>query len=58
MEKVKIHLDAYSRQLSHLTDVLLGTQDEYEVTADIAQVERLSTQLEQLKAVVDNLPLA
>lgn len=61
MEKVKVHinyLDVYSRQLSHLTDVLLETQDEYEVTADIAQVERLSAQLEQLKAVVDNLPLA
>lgn len=59
--KKKIHidyLDVYSKQLSQLTDELLGLQDRGEVTADLEQVERLSSQLEQLKAVVDNLPLA
>lgn len=61
MKKERIHinyLDVYSKQLSQLTDVLLGLQDKAEVTADLEQVERLSSQLEQLKTVVDNLPLA
>lgn len=59
--KKRIHidyLDVYSKQLSQLTDELLGLQNRGEVTADLEQVERLSNQLEQLKTVVDNLPLA
>lgn len=61
MKDKRIHisyLDVYSKQLSQLTDELLFLQDKYEVTADLEQVERLSNQLEQLKTVVDNLPLA
>lgn len=61
MKKTGIHidyLDVYSKQLSQLTDELLELQDNAEVTADLEQVERLSSQLEQLKAVVDSLPLA
>ena len=61
MENIKIHinyLDVYAKQLSQLTNELLGMQDKYDVTADLDQIERLSSQLEQLKAVVDTLPLA
>lgn len=61
MKRTRIHisyLDVYSKQLSQLTNELLFLQDKYEVTADLEQVERLSSQLEQLKTVVDNLPLA
>lgn len=61
MKKPRIHinyLDVYSKQLSQLIEELLGLQDEAKVTADLEQVERLSSQLEQLKTVVDNLPLA
>lgn len=61
MENIKIHinyLDVYAKQLSQLTNELLGMQDKYDVTADLDQTERLSSQLEQLKAVVDTLPLA
>ena len=61
MKKERIHinyLDVYSKQLSQLTDELLGLQDKAEVTADLEQVERLSSQLEQLKTVIDNMPLA
>lgn len=52
------YLDVYAKQLSQLTNELLGMQDKYDVTADLDQIERLSSQLEQLKAVVDTLPLA
>lgn len=52
------YLDAYSKQIRQLTDELLHLQDIAEVTADLDGVERLSSALEQLKAVVDNLPLA
>lgn len=58
MENIKIHinyLDVYAKQLSQLTNELLGMQDKYDVTADLDQIERLSSQLEQLKAVVDTL---
>ena len=61
MENIKIHinyLDVYAKQLSQLTNELLGMQDKYDVTADLDQIERLSSQLDQLKAVVDTLPLA
>ena len=61
MKNIKIHinyLDVYAKQLSQLTNELLGMQDKYDVTADLDQIERLSSQLEQLKAVVDTLPLA
>lgn len=61
MEKFKIHinyLDAYTKQLSQLTSELVDMRDKYDVTVDLDQVERLSSQLEQLKAVVNTLPLA
>lgn len=61
MKKTRIHinyLDIYSKQLSQLTDELLELQDKAKVTVDLEQVERLSSQLEQLKTVVDTLPLA
>ena len=57
---MKVHityLDVYTKQLSQLTNELLGMQDKYEVTADLEQVERLSSVLEDLKLVVDTLPL-
>lgn len=57
MENIN-YLDVYAKQLSQLTNELLGMQDKYDVTADLDQIERLSSQLEQLKAVVDTLPLA
>ena len=52
------YLDVYTKQLSHLTNELLDMQDKHEVTADLEQVERLSSVLEDLKKVVDTLPLA
>lgn len=57
---MKIHinyLNIYAKQLSQLTNELLDMQSKYEVTADREGVESLSNQLEQLKAIVDNLPL-
>ena len=58
---MKVHityLDVYTKQLSQLTNELLEMQDKYEVTADLEQVERLSSVLEDLKKVIDTLPLA
>ena len=52
------YLSEYTKNLSRLKDKLLDMQDKYEVTADIDQVEELSKVLEELKLVVDNLPLA
>lgn len=55
MEKYKIHLnylDVYTKRLSQLENELLDMLDKYDVTADLDQVERLSNQLEQLKAVL------
>lgn len=51
------YLDVYTKQLTQLVNELLHAQDEYDVTADAEQVEKLSSVLEDLKAVVDNLPL-
>ena len=41
MENIKIHinyLDVYAKQLSQLTNELLGMQDKYDVTADLDQI--------------------
>ena len=56
MEKYKIHLnylDVYAKQLSQLENELLDMLNKYDVTADLDQVERLSSQLEKLKTVLD-----
>ena len=56
MEKYKIHLnylDVYAKQLSQLENELLDRLYKYDVTADLDQVERLSSQLEKLKTVLD-----
>lgn len=61
MKRIKIpitYLDAYSKQIVQLTNELLDMQDKYDVTADIDQLERLSSQLEQLQAVIDTFPIA
>lgn len=58
MEVHITYLDYYTKQLTHLVNELLDTQDRYDVTADLEQVEKLSNVLEELKTVVDNLPLA
>lgn len=58
---VKIHisyLHIYTEQLSDMAHELLHLQDKYDVTADSEDVESLRKALEELKAVVDNLPLA
>lgn len=58
---VRVHityLEVYTKQLNQLTNELLDMQDKYEVTADLEQVERLSGVLDDLKRVVDTLPLA
>ena len=58
---MKVHigyLSEYTNKLSVLKNELLDLQDKYEVTADIDEVEELSTALAELKFVVDNLPLA
>ena len=57
---MKIHIDylsKYTKNLCQLKNELLSMQDKYEVTADIDDVEELSKVLEELKTVVDNLPL-
>ena len=56
MEKYKLHLnylDVYAKQLSQLENELLDMLNKYDVTADLDQVERLSSQLEKLKTVLD-----
>jgi chlorite dismutase len=58
---MKVHigyLSEYTKKLSALKNELLDLQDKYEVTADIDEVEELSEVLEELRFVVDNLPLA
>ena len=61
MKQTKIHityLEKYIKELNQLTNELLNVQDKYEATADLDQMERLSSVLEDLKSVVDNFPLA
>ena len=58
MEICISYLSEYAKKLSRLKNELLAMQDKYEVTADIDDVEELSNVLEELKTVVDNLPLA
>ena len=58
---MKFHINylyAYKKQVNQLKEELLHLQDVAEVTADIDDVEALSKSLEELKIVVDNLPLA
>lgn len=58
---MKLHINylhTYEKQITQLKDELLHLQDIAEVTANIDDAEALSKALEELKIVVDNLPLA
>jgi hypothetical protein len=51
-------LHIHTKNIKQLTNELLHLQDIAEVTADADDAEELSKALEELKTVVDNLPLA
>lgn len=58
---MKLHINylhTFTKKANELRNELLHLQDIAEVTADLEQVEELSKALEELKLVVDNLPLA
>lgn len=52
------YLHIYTKKAEQLKNELLHLQDVANVTADINDVEKFSKALEELKFVVDNLPLA
>ena len=58
---IQLHINylyIYTKKIQQLTNELLDMQDKYDITADIEQAEQLSAALEELKLVVDTLPLA
>ena len=60
-KKVKLELNYlyhFTAKANNLKNELLSLQDMAEVTADLDDVQALSTALEELKQVVDTLPLA
>lgn len=59
--KIKLHINylhIYTKKINQLKNELLSLQDEAEITADLEQAEELSKALEELKLVIDTLPLA
>lgn len=58
---MKLHINylhIYTKKLTELKNELLHLQDTAEVTADIDDAIALHNALEELRIVVDNLPLA
>ena len=58
---MKVHINylyLYARKLTELKNELLHLQDIAEVTADLDDATDLHNALEELRVVVDSLPLA